>query len=111
MAKKPDEGPKVAHWDNLHHPPTLEILEDGALEHRQSPRAKMTVGFGAWIGEPPQLRFSAVLKSVNLSVSGAFLESTFFLPLGTELRVRFQLEEDATPVDARAQIVREERPD
>jgi hypothetical protein len=45
-----------------------------------------------------------------VSVSGAFLESTFFLPMDTELRVRFSLEEGAAPVEARARIVREERP-
>jgi hypothetical protein len=43
-------------------------------------------------------------------VGGAFLESTFFLPLDTELRVRFSLEEGAAPVEARARIVREQRP-
>ncbi len=113
MATKLAEVPRGARWDTLHRPPKLDMdkIDDGAPEHRQFPRAKMAVRFDVWIGEPPALRFSAVLKSVNLSVSGAFLESTFFLPIGTELRVRFQLEEDGTPVDARAQIVREERPD
>jgi hypothetical protein len=44
-----------------------------------------------------------------VSVSGAFLESTFFLPVGTELQVRFTLEENMEPVLARGEIVREER--
>ncbi len=91
--------------------PKLDLLEDeGSTEHRQFPRARMAVRFEAWIGDE-QRSFAATFGSVNVSVSGAFLESTFFLPMGTELRVRFALENDAAPVDARAQIVREERPD
>ena len=80
-------------------------------EHRQFPRAKMAVRFEAWIGEGDDRRFSASFTSANVSVSGAFLESTFFLPIGTEIRVNFALETGADPVQARASIVREERPD
>jgi hypothetical protein len=80
-------------------------------EHRQFPRAKMAVRFDAWIGEGDDRRFSASFTSANVSVSGAFLESTFFLPIGTEIRVTFALEAGADPVQARASIVREERPD
>ena len=39
-----------------------------------------------------------------MSVSGAFLESTFFLPVGTQLNVRFALEEPGD-VDAEAEAV------
>jgi hypothetical protein len=80
-------------------------------EHRQFPRAKMAVRFDAWIGEGDDRRFSASFTSANVSVSGAFLESTFFLPVGTEVRVTFALEAGADPVQARASIIREERPD
>lgn len=80
-------------------------------EHRQFPRAKMAVRFDAWMGEGEDRRFSASFTSANVSVSGAFLESTFFLPIGTELRVAFALEAGADPVQARASIIREERPD
>ena len=80
-------------------------------EHRQFPRAKMAVRFDAWIGEGDDRRFSASFTSANVSVSGAFLESTFFLPIGTEIRVTFALEAGADPVQARASIIREERPD
>lgn len=93
--------------------PRLDLLDeehDGA-EHRQFPRARMAVPFDVWIGEGEERRFSARLQSGNVSVSGAFLASTFFLPLNTELRVRFALEPGAAPVEARAEIVREERPD
>lgn len=91
--------------------PQLDILQEPGSEHRQFPRARMSVPFKVWIGETANLRFSAQLPSANVSVSGAFLESTFFLPIGTEIRVSFSLEAGAAPVDARAEIVREERPD
>jgi hypothetical protein len=80
------------------------------VEHRHFPRARLTTNFVLWIDEQGDRRFTATLRSVNVSVSGAFLESTFFLPVDTELRVRFSLEEGAAPVEARARIVREQRP-
>lgn len=69
----------------------------------------MTVPFQIWIGDEDERKFSATLRSTNVSVSGAFLETTFFLPIGTQLMVRFTLEEDNETVDARAEIVREQR--
>ena len=89
----------------------LDVKSWEGEEHRQFPRAKMAVRFDAWIGEGNDRRFSASFTSDNVSVSGAFLESTFFLPIGTEIRVTFALETGADPVQARASIVREERPD
>lgn len=80
-----------------------------AGEHRRFPRARLGVRFDLWMGTQEDLKFSAALRSDNLSVSGAFLESTFFLPIGTELFVRFELEGAPEPVEARALIVREER--
>lgn len=91
--------------------PELDLSPNVGDEHRKFPRAKLEVRFNCWIGEKPNLKFSASLNSRNLSVSGAFLESSFFLPMGTELRVSFLLEDSAEPVEARAQITREERAD
>ena len=79
-------------------------------EHRQFPRAKMNVPFRLWMGEGDDLRFEATLRSGNVSVSGAFLESTFFLPVGTEVRASFALDPEEDPVLARAQIIRTESP-
>ena len=87
-------------------PPQLDP-HDGP-EHRQFPRAKMTVPFRLWVGEGDDLRFEATLRSGNVSVSGAFLESTFFLPIGTEVRTSFALDPEEEPVLARAQIIRTE---
>jgi hypothetical protein len=83
---------------------------DEELEHRHFPRARLATNFELWIDEGGARRFTATLRSANVSVGGAFLESTFFLPMDTELRVRFSLEEGAAPVEARARIVREQRP-
>jgi PilZ domain len=95
-----------AHREGL--PPLDERDADGP-EHRQFPRALLQVRVEAWIEGGGERRFGASFLSENLSVSGAFLASTFFLPLGTELRVRFDLETGERPVEARAVIVREER--
>ncbi len=98
-------GPKA-----LKTPPPLDASFRGE-EHRQFPRARLAVRFNAWIGEGEDRTFEATFLSSNLSVSGAFLESSFFLPMNTEMRVSFELDEDEDPVQARAQIVREERSD
>ena len=71
----------------------------------------MGVPFRLWIGEGDGQRFSASLKSANISVSGAFLESTFFLPIGAELHASFELDPEEDAVLARSEIVRIERPD
>lgn len=80
-------------------------------EHRQFPRALMAVPFRLWIGEGEARSFSASLTSSNISVSGAFLDSTFFLPIGSELQVSFLLEGTTEPVLARSEILRVESKD
>ncbi len=85
--------------------------QDDADEHRGFPRIDTQAPFSLWIGEASERRFAASLRGVNLSVSGAFLQSSFFLPIHTELRVSFRLDEAEEPVQARARIVREERSD
>ncbi|HYO72024.1 MAG TPA: PilZ domain-containing protein [Archangium sp.] len=90
--------------------PIIEVGADEEVEHRHFPRARLATNFELWIDEGGDRRFTATLRSANVSVGGAFLESSFFLPMDTELRVRFSLEEGAAPVEARARIVREQRP-
>jgi hypothetical protein len=89
--------------------PVIEARASNEPEHRQFPRARLATRFELWREEGGERTFAASFTSHNVSVSGAFLESTFFMPMGTELNVRFSLEEGAEPVLARAQIVREER--
>ncbi|HYO59685.1 PilZ domain-containing protein [Archangium sp.] len=90
--------------------PIIEAGGEEEVEHRHFPRARLATNFELWIDEEGDRRFTATLRSANVSVGGAFLESTFFLPLDTEFRVRFSLEPGTAPVEARARIVREQRP-
>ncbi len=106
----PGRAPPVAPSGPRSFFPRIESGSSEELEHRHFPRAQLATNFELWIDEEGDRRFTATLRSTNVSVSGAFLESTFFLPMDTELRVRFSLEEGAAPVEARARIVREERP-
>jgi len=97
----------------LHRPdlvgPRIELdTQDDGPEHRAFPRAKLTVPFSCWIGEGDGRRFSATLVSANVSVSGAFLRSSFFLPVGTEMAVRFQVEPSGPAVEARVEVLRQE---
>jgi hypothetical protein len=109
MASRKPTAPRRPRLDRDR--PRLD-LDFGADEHRKFPRAVMAMPVALWIEKDGDRRFSATLNAENLSVSGAFLNSTFFLPLGTLLRVRFTLEaEGGDPVDARAEIVRLVHPD
>src|SRR5215212_3039650 len=90
-------------------PPPLD-KSFGGDEHRQFPRAKMAVPFRLWMGEGADRRFSASLTSANVSVSGAFLESTFFLPVGKKLSLSFELDPEEDPVLAEGEIIRQEQP-
>jgi hypothetical protein len=87
-----------------------ELDDFDGPEHRKFPRARMHVPFRLWIEQGGELRFEATLRSGNVSVTGAFLDSTFFLPVGTEVRTSFVLVEDEPPVQARGEIVRIETP-
>lgn len=89
--------------------PRIELdTQDEGPEHRAFPRAKLAVPFVLWIGEGDTRRFSATLLSANVSVSGAFLKSSFFLPVGTEMSVRFLVEPTGPAVEARVEVLRHE---
>ncbi|HCF58903.1 MAG TPA: hypothetical protein DFS52_13040, partial [Myxococcales bacterium] len=94
--------------------PSRPLIERGPssdAEHRGFPRAQVSVGFERSIpGADGAPRFSARLRSLNLSVSGVFLESSFFLPLRTRLRTLFRIDESGPLVEAEAEIVRQQRP-
>lgn len=111
MASKKPPTQRRPNPEALQARPRLD-LDFGGDEHRKFPRADMSMAVALWIEKDGDRRFSATLRAENLSVSGAFLNSTFFLPVGTQLRVRFTLEaEDGDPVDARAEVVRLEHLD
>ena len=89
--------------------PAIQRAAEEETEHRSFPRAPLATPVELWIEEAGARRFTATLRSLNVSVGGAFLESTFFLPLDTLLRVRFRLEPGGPAVEAHARIVREQR--
>src|SRR5260370_1303743 len=82
------------------------VLLAGGVRRRETAAC-----FSLWAGEVCNREFAASLRALNLSVSGAFLQSSFFLPIRTELRVSFALDDVEEPVQAGAQIVREQRAD
>ncbi len=82
---------------------------DSSEEHRGFPRLPLAVRVAVTRGRPEAPDFSAYLQSENLSVSGAFLRSTFFLPMGTEFSVAFQLSANGEWVRARAVLVRHQQ--
>ena len=91
--------------------PSPDLADQGpdGEEHRGFPRAKMRLRVAARIGSEKDPRFSASFVSDNVSLSGAFLESTFFLPVGTELDVSFAIEGNSEEISARAEVMRDER--
>lgn len=92
--------------------PEFETGADSEPEHRRFPRAQVEVPFRlSIVDEDGRPRFSASLRSVNLSVSGAFLASTFFLPVGAQLNAAFRLDPAGAEIQALVEIIREERPD
>jgi hypothetical protein len=56
-------------------------------------------------------QLDAVVSSANISVGGVFFESTFFLKLGQQLWVEFELPRDGRKVRAKGTVVRHERID
>lgn len=55
------------------------------------------------------ISFQATLPSADVSIGGIFLESEFFIKLGTELVVAFELPEVDEPVRVQGVVVREQR--
>jgi hypothetical protein len=52
--------------------------------------------------------FEATLPTVNISVGGMFLESSFFLKMGTKLLVELKLPPKGRVVNVKAEVVRVE---
>lgn len=75
-------------------------------EHRGFPRRGLELAVGLRRGEENAPSFSATLHSENVSMSGIFLHSTFFLPVGTSFELTFRLPDEDAPVQVRARLVR-----
>ena len=78
-------------------------------EARKYPRAELHVRARLSIAGDRTRSFEASLPTTNISVGGMFLESTFFLKLGTLLDVELELPQPVgRTVHARGQVVRVE---
>jgi hypothetical protein len=75
---------------------------------RAYPRAEIHVRARLSIADDPSRFFEATLPTLNLSVGGMFLESSFFLKLGTKLHVTLQLPQKGREVKVKAEVVRVE---
>lgn len=75
---------------------------------RQYPRAEIHVRARLSIADDPTRFFEASLPTVNLSVGGMFLESSFFLKLGTKLAIDLQLPAKGREVKVKGEVVRVE---
>lgn len=75
---------------------------------RKYPRAELHVKARLSMSGDRTRSFEASLPTANISVGGMFLESTFFLKLGTLLDVELELPPHGRTVHARGQVVRVE---
>jgi len=95
---RPGQTPKAQ-------PPTGAVPADS---RRQYPRAGLHVRARLTLADDPRRYFDATLPTVNVSVGGLFLESTFFLKAGTVLMVEMSLPPKGRPVRVKGEVVRVE---
>ncbi len=77
-----------------------------ADSRRRYPRASIAVGARLSLADDPSRVFEATLPTVNISVGGLFLESSFFLKMGTKLLVELRLPPKGRVVNVKAEVVR-----
>ncbi len=80
----------------------------GADPRRQYPRAEIHVRSKLSLADDPSRFFEASLPTVNLSVGGMFLESSFFLKMGTRLLISLELPQRGRAVSVKGEVVRVE---
>ena len=102
MASKPQKSAGIRRLVPVPHPPSAEH----GVEHRGFPRRPMELVVGLRQGPAGAPSFAATLRSDNVSMSGIFLRSTYFLPVGTLFDLSFRLPAEEQPVAVRARLVR-----
>jgi hypothetical protein len=75
---------------------------------RKYPRAGLAVRARLSLADDPSRAFEATLPTVNISVGGMFLESSFFLKTGTRLLVTLLLPPKGREVRVKGEVVRVE---
>ncbi len=81
-----------------------ERLQPDARRHY--PRAGLQVRAQLSLVDDPSRSFEATLPTINLSVGGLFLQSSFFLKLGTKLLLTLQLPDCGREVKVKGEVVR-----
>ncbi|MBL8923571.1 MAG: PilZ domain-containing protein [Myxococcaceae bacterium] len=88
--------------------PTSSTRAPEPSNARRYPRARLEVRARLSLADDPSRSFEATLPTVNISVGGLFLESSFFLKLGTRLLVELKLPPKGRVVHVKAEVVRVE---
>jgi Tfp pilus assembly protein PilZ len=89
-------------------PATKALAAPVGDARRQYPRAEIHVRSRLTLADDPSRYFEATLPTVNLSVGGMFLESSFFLKIGTKLLIELQLPAKGRQVKVKGEVVRVE---
>jgi hypothetical protein len=74
---------------------------------RKFPRAELHVPVRLSLADDPTRFFGATLNTLNISVGGMFLESEFFLKMGTRLLVELTLPPKHRVVRVKGEVVRQ----
>ncbi len=77
-----------------------------AKTRRKYPRAQLSVRARLSLADDPSRSFEAALPTVDISVGGMFLESSFFLKMGTKLLVTLSLPPKGREVKVKGEVVR-----
>ncbi len=85
------------------------LKKNDASERRKFPRKPTEVKVKLVAVGSKGVTFEAHLPSSDVSIGGIFLHSEFFMKLGTELLVEFELPGVAEPVNVKGVVVREQR--
>jgi hypothetical protein len=89
--------------------PTSRVgVSADADTRRRFPRADLAVKARLSLADDPSKSFDAWLPTLNISVGGLFLESSFFLKLGTKLLVHLALPPRGREVMVKSEVVRVE---
>ncbi|MBE2252510.1 MAG: PilZ domain-containing protein [Myxococcus sp.] len=86
--------------------PVARTPELSTDPRRRYPRANLEVRARLSLADDPSRVFEATLPTVNISVGGMFLESSFFLKMGTRLLVELHLPPKGRTVNVKADVVR-----
>ncbi|MBN2495116.1 MAG: PilZ domain-containing protein [Deltaproteobacteria bacterium] len=81
----------------------------GGADRRRFPRKATVVKVRLEASSSRGMIFEASLPSRDVSIGGVFLESEFFVKLGSELEVRFELPGVDEPVHVKGAVIREQR--